>query len=101
MTTLQYAVLWFREIAEHCDNLTSGNVSHNGGMIRGYARDAAHYIRTSFPSPTDDTLKDKAVGWFEDIYDLSLRLTSGNVSHMAATIKGKAIRAAEFIEKRL
>ena len=100
MTTLQYAVLWFRDVAEYCDGLTTGNVSHNGGMIRGLARNAAFYVKTS-AQPLADDLNTKAIGWFEDIADLCQRLTSGNVSHMAATIKGKAIRAAEYIEKRL
>lgn len=37
---------WFEEIAEKCDRLTSGNVSHNGKMIRGFLRNCAEYIKT-------------------------------------------------------
>lgn len=44
-------------------------------------------------------LIEKAVGWFKDIDDLCKRLTTGNVSHLGATIRGKAIRSAEFLEK--
>lgn len=44
-------------------------------------------------------LWEKSVLWFRDIAELCYRLTSGNVSHLGATIRGKAIRAAEFIEK--
>lgn len=44
-------------------------------------------------------LFEKSIEWFKDIADLCLRLTSGNVSHLGATIRGKAIRSAEFIDK--
>lgn len=44
-------------------------------------------------------LLEKSVQWFNDIAELCSKLTSGNVSHLGATIKGKAIRSAEFIEK--
>ena len=37
---------WFKEIAERCSHLTSGNVSHNGKAIRGFARNCAEYIKT-------------------------------------------------------
>lgn len=42
---------------------------------------------------------DKLKDWFEDIADMCARLTSGNVSHLGVTIRGKAIRAAEYIDK--
>lgn len=37
---------WFEDISEKCEHLTSGNVSHNGNTIRGYARNCAEYIKT-------------------------------------------------------
>lgn len=42
---------------------------------------------------------DKAILWFNDIAEMCSKLTSGNVSHLAATIKGMAIRSAEYVEK--
>lgn len=39
------------------------------------------------------------VSWFENIEDVSSRLTSGNVSHQGATIRNKAIRCAKFIKE--
>ena len=33
-------------------------------------------------------IKEKAIEWFNDIAELCGKLTSGNVSHLAATIKG-------------
>lgn len=45
------------------------------------------------------TNKEKAIEWFNDIAEMCGKLTSGNVSHLAATIKGKAIRSADYIEK--
>lgn len=44
-------------------------------------------------------IKEKAIEWFNDIAEMCGKLTSGNVSHLAATIKGKALRSAEYIEK--
>lgn len=44
-------------------------------------------------------LKDMLVYWFEDIEELSSKLTSGNVSHQGATIRNKAIRCSKFIKE--
>ena len=44
-------------------------------------------------------LKDMLVYWFEDIEELSSKLTSANVSHQGATIRNKAIRCTTFIKK--
>ena len=44
-------------------------------------------------------LKDMLVYWFEDIEELSSKLTSGNVSHQGATIRNKAIRCSKFINE--
>lgn len=35
---------WFESVMEKCDHLTSGNVSHNGRAIHGYAKNCAEYI---------------------------------------------------------
>lgn len=47
----------------------------------------------------DKEQKDMLVSWFENIEDVSSRLTSGNVSHQGATIRNKAIRCAKFIKE--
>ena len=47
----------------------------------------------------DKELKDILVYWFEDINELSSKLTSGNVSHQGATIRNKAIRCSKFIKE--
>lgn len=47
----------------------------------------------------DKELKDMLVYWFEDINELSSKLTSGNVSHQGATIRNKAIRCSKFIKE--
>lgn len=44
-------------------------------------------------------LKDMLVYWFEDIEELSSKLTSGNVSHQGATVRNKAIRCITFINE--
>lgn len=44
-------------------------------------------------------LKDLLVYWFEDIEELSSKLTSGNVSHQGATIRNKAIRCSKLIKE--
>ncbi len=35
---------WFDDIAEMCDRLTSGNVSHNGKIIHGLALSCSEFI---------------------------------------------------------
>ena len=35
---------WFEDIAEKCNELTSGNVSHKGKYIRGFAKNCAEYV---------------------------------------------------------
>lgn len=47
----------------------------------------------------DKELKDLLVSWFEDIEELSSKLTSGNVSHQGATIRNKTIRCSKFIKE--
>lgn len=43
--------------------------------------------------------KEKAIRWFENIADECDKLTSGNVVHLRAQIKGMAIRSAEYLTK--
>lgn len=38
---------WFQDIAEKCERITSGNVSHNGAAIRGFAKNCVEYIESS------------------------------------------------------
>ena len=44
MEILQMCKEWFEDIAEKAERLTTGNVSHNGKVIRAYARQYAEYI---------------------------------------------------------
>ena len=48
---------------------------------------------------TDKELLEKAIYWFRVIAEDMERITSGNLPHNAATTKGRAIRAYEFLEK--
>lgn len=48
---------------------------------------------------TDSQLLDRAIGWLDDIAECSGKITSGNASHMGMTVKGKALRSIEFINK--
>ena len=48
---------------------------------------------------TDRELLEKAIYWFRVIAEDMERITSGNLPHNAATTKGRAIRAYEFLEK--
>lgn len=50
---------------------------------------------------TYDSMLERAISWFDDIAEMCSKLTIGNVSHQGASIKGKAIRAAEYIKKRM
>lgn len=42
--TLELCKAWFEGIMERCDRLTSGNVSHNGRAIHGYAKNCAEFV---------------------------------------------------------
>lgn len=44
-------------------------------------------------------LVEKAINWFQNIVEKTKHLTSGNVAHKAVSIRGTAIRAAEYLEK--
>lgn len=46
-----------------------------------------------------DELRDKIIRWFKNIVEEADALTTGNVSHKKAMIKGMAARSAEFVEK--
>lgn len=48
---------------------------------------------------TDRELLEKSIYWFRVIAEDMERITSGNVTHNAATTRGRAIRAYEFLEK--
>lgn len=52
------------------------------------------------PSSEDlEEATEKAIRWFENIADECDKLTSGNVAHLRAQIKGMAIRSAEYLKK--
>lgn len=44
-------------------------------------------------------LRDNIIKWFNNIAEEADILTTGNVSHKKAIIKGMAARSAEFVEK--
>ena len=46
---------------------------------------------------TDSQLLDRAIEWFGDVIEKSERLTSGNVAHQGATIRGFAKNCIEFL----
>ena len=47
---------------------------------------------------TDREVLELARCWFEDIKEKCERLTTGNVSHMGATIRALAKESAEYID---
>ena len=46
-----------------------------------------------------DELREKIIKWFNNIAEEADILTTGNVSHKKAMIKGMAARSAEFVER--
>lgn len=46
-----------------------------------------------------DELRERIIKWFKNIAEEADTLTTGNVSHKKAIIKGMAARSAEFVEK--
>ena len=74
------------------------------GIIRSfpsfdYFLEKAKHRISHFPQKHQKELKDMLVYWFEDIEELSSKLTSGNVSHQGATIRNKIIRCSKFIKE--
>ena len=47
---LELCKAWFEEVAERCDKLTSGNVSHNGRAIHGFALSCAEFVELHLKS---------------------------------------------------
>lgn len=45
-----------------------------------------------------DELREKIIKWFNNIAEEADTLTTGNVSHKKAMIKGMAARSAEFVD---
>lgn len=45
----------------------------------------------------DGRLKEKIIKWLDSIAEEAGRLTSGNASHLGASIKGRATRGKEYI----
>ena len=46
-----------------------------------------------------DELRENIIKWFNNIAEEADTLTTGNVSHKKAMIKGMAARSAEFVER--
>lgn len=46
---------WFEEIQERCSRLTSGNVSHNGASIRGFARSCGDFVKDHLKEIEDES----------------------------------------------
>lgn len=46
-----------------------------------------------------DKLRDNIIKWFKNIVEEADAITTGNVSHKKAVIKGMAVRSAEFVEE--
>lgn len=46
-----------------------------------------------------DELRDNVIKWFNNIVKEADTLTTGNVSHKKAMIKGMVVCSAEFVEK--
>lgn len=60
-------------------------------------REIVESLQQELPGPP--FLIEMAIVWFNNIAESAKKLSAGNVSHLAPTIVGKAIRCAEFLEK--
>ncbi|MBQ9340052.1 MAG: hypothetical protein IJS13_06950 [Paludibacteraceae bacterium] len=104
---INYAKDRFAAIENMTIRLTSGNVSHHAATIGVYAKNTAEYIEIEMqdsgnaPIAVELDMLQMSVGWFRDIADLASRLTTGNVSHMGCTIRGKALRCKEYLNKHM
>lgn len=48
---------------------------------------------------SDSQLLDRAIDWFADAQEKASRITSGNVSHQAATVRAFCKNCEEFLKK--
>ena len=100
---IDLSISYFERIEEMTHRLTTGNVSHQGATIRAYARSAAECLEIESADilSSEYELIRKSVVWFQNIETCAAGLTSGNVSHLSPTIRGKAIRCREFLIKHI
>jgi hypothetical protein len=42
---IEYSILWFEEIVEKCDRMTTGNFSHDNRQLKGFAQRCADFIK--------------------------------------------------------
>lgn len=92
---LELCKVWFEDIMERCDRLTSGNVSHGSRAIHGVAKNYAEYVDEHLHNtwkPSDEQIQPKQ-GWSEedeeifneiigDLEALELKTTSEKYSAM-------------------
>lgn len=85
-------------LVEDTFNIT---VDTNATFTNG--NDIVYYVRNRIKNPKqyqiDQDLKDKLVKYFTAIEDMADELTTGNVAHKKADIKGFAGRAKEYLIK--
>ena len=94
----ELVIMWFQDIEEQCTELTSGNISHKRPTINGIASRSKQYIE-EFEKDCEPTLHSKLIKYFSTIEDMADELTTGNVAHKKAAIKGFACRAKEYLIK--
>ena len=42
---IEYSIIWFNEIVERLDRMTTGNFAHNKNQIRGFAKNCSEFIK--------------------------------------------------------
>lgn len=87
-----------RELAQEHKNSSLGNAAQT--MANEDEEILSIIESLQQEQPETPFLTEKAIVWFNNIAESAKKLSAGNVSHLAPTIAGMAIRSAEFLEKR-
>lgn len=93
MITKEDIIHWFEALKNKCDKVTTGNCSHEVNSIR--------FLASNWADKNKERAKEKLCFIIISLVYLKfvLKITSGNLAHHIATIKGMCTRNIEFIEK--
>lgn len=80
-------ITWYEGVVSISERITSGNLSHQKPALKGFMLRAAEYL---FKNHSDDTLAIKHANTFLSLANKCDRLTTGNLTHDNAIIRGVA-----------
>lgn len=89
---------WYDGAILISDRITSGNLSHQKSLLKGYALRISEYIKKHY---SDNEIAISHASTFNYISDKCDRLTTGNLSHDNNIIRAIAKNNISLINKKL